>query len=79
MPPQLCLKFNEKADLRDRRDGLVARRWLIAVGVYVGISFVGTELGLFLSCLPIERRWLPGMNSKQQTDSGLANGLMFPL
>lgn len=41
-------------------DGLVVRKWLIAVAVYVGLAFVTLELGLYTSCLPIQRRWIPG-------------------
>ena len=46
-----------------RSDGPRARRWLICVAVYVALSFVGVELAIWLTCLPITERWMPNMDS----------------
>lgn len=47
-----------------RSEKRVARRMIIAVGAYVAVAFLADELTLLLTCLPISRRWVPGLDRK---------------
>lgn len=38
-------------------EGLKQRKWVTWLGYWVILSFIGTELGLFLSCRPIQQYW----------------------
>lgn len=44
-------------------EGLAARRWVIGVAIYVALAFIGVELGLFLGCMPVRKRWTPAMDN----------------
>jgi hypothetical protein len=38
---------------------------IIGVGIYVALTFIGDELTLLLTCLPVQRRWIPAMDGKR--------------
>lgn len=58
------------------RDGLAQKRLINYCAIYVALGFVGTELGLFLTCIPLTNYWAaptPNRECISATDTPVYN------